>query len=120
MPRYSASLNMMFCEWPLADRFAAARDAGFEAVELQAPYAMQADDIAARLAATGLQLVLINAPPGPSRDDRGLAAIPGRQTEFRASIEQALTYALSTGAPNIHILSGAGASCGKLRRKPAR
>ncbi|HEU0222974.1 MAG TPA: hydroxypyruvate isomerase, partial [Paracoccaceae bacterium] len=38
MPRFAANLTMMFNEWPFLDRFAAAADAGFAAVEFLFPY----------------------------------------------------------------------------------
>ena len=37
MPRFAANLNWMFQEWPLADRFDAAAEAGFTAVEVLLP-----------------------------------------------------------------------------------
>ena len=37
MPRFAANLTMMFNEWPFLDRFAAAADAGFVAVEFLIP-----------------------------------------------------------------------------------
>ncbi len=38
MPRFAANLSMMFNELPFLDRFAAARQAGFEGVEFLFPY----------------------------------------------------------------------------------
>ena len=38
MPVFAANLTMMFNEWPFLDRFAAAADAGFTAVEYLFPY----------------------------------------------------------------------------------
>ena len=38
MPRFAANLTMMFNEWSFLDRFKAARDAGFTAVEFLFPY----------------------------------------------------------------------------------
>ena len=38
MPRFAANLSMMFTEHPFLDRFAAAADAGFTAVEYLFPY----------------------------------------------------------------------------------
>lgn len=37
MPRFAANLSMMFTEVPFIERFAAARKAGFDAVELLFP-----------------------------------------------------------------------------------
>ena len=38
MPRFAANLSMMFTEVPFIERFAAARKAGFDAVEFLFPY----------------------------------------------------------------------------------
>ncbi len=38
MPRFAANLSMMFTEIPFIERFAAARNAGFNAVEFLFPY----------------------------------------------------------------------------------
>ena len=46
MPRFAANLTMMFNEWPFLDRFAAAADAGFVAVEFLFPYDHSPDAIA--------------------------------------------------------------------------
>lgn len=109
MPKFAASLNLMFNEWPLLDRFAAARDAGFKAVEVQAPYGETPDAIAARLSSTGLELVLINTPRGsPESGGRGLGALKRREDEFRAAFDLALQYADATGARMIHVMAGAG------------
>jgi hydroxypyruvate isomerase len=107
MPRFAASLNLMFQEWPLLDRFAAARDAGFEAVEVQFPYAEKPGAIAKRVAATGLELVLMNTPRGgPETGGRGLAAIPALRAEFERSLDQALDYMLATGCRMLHVMAG--------------
>ena len=38
MPQFSANLRYLFQEYPLYDRFSAAADMGFKAVEYQFPY----------------------------------------------------------------------------------
>ena len=50
MPKFAANISMMFNEVPFLDRFAAARAAGFEAVEFLFPYEFPAAEIARRLA----------------------------------------------------------------------
>ena len=110
MPRFAANLTMMFNEWTFLDRFAAAADAGFRAVEYLFPYAETPDAIAQALARHGLTQALFNAPPGDwSAGERGLAALPGRRDEFRASFEDALAYAVATGVKRLHVMSGAAA-----------
>lgn len=107
MPKFAASLNLMFTEWPLLDRFAAARDAGFKAVEVQFPYSETAEAIGKRVADTGLELVLMNTPRGPPEiGGRGIAAIPGQAAEFRKLFDQALEYMQATRCRMIHVMAG--------------
>ena len=107
MPRFAANISMMFNELPFLDRFAAARAAGFEAVEFLFPYEFPAAEIAQRLKDNGLQQVLFNAPPGDwAAGERGTASLPGRQQEFRDGIMQALDYAGALGCPRLHVMAG--------------
>jgi len=109
MLTFAANLSWMFKEHAFLDRFAAAADAGFAHVEYLFPYDEDPDAIAAQLARHNLKLALFNAPPGDmSRGERGLACLPGRGAQFRASIAQALDYAALTGAPRLHVMSGVG------------
>jgi len=98
---------MMFNEWTFLDRFGAAADAGFKAVEYLFPYAEAPDAIAGMLHRHGLTQALFNAPPGDwAAGERGLAALPDRTAEFRASIETALIYVAATGVKRLHVMSG--------------
>jgi len=107
MPRFAANLSMMFQELPFLERFAAARAAGFTAVEFLFPYDFAAADIAQRLKDNGLQQVLFNAPPGDwTAGERGLAALPGREAECRAGIDRALDYAAVLGNRLVHVMAG--------------
>ncbi len=107
MPRFSANISTLFTELPFLDRLAAAKTAGFKAVEFQAPYEFAAAELAERAAACGLPVVLFNAPMGnAAAGERGLAAQPGREAEFAASIEIALSYARALGCKQIHVLAG--------------
>lgn len=107
MPRFAANLTMMFNEVPFLDRFEAAAKAGFKGIEILFPYEYPVEEIAARLKANGLQLVLFNAPPGDwNKGERGLAALPGREAEFEATLRQALEYAKALGCPRVHVMAG--------------
>jgi len=107
MPRFAANLTMMFNEWPFLDRFAAAADAGFTAVEFLFPYDHSPEEIATCLQHNKLELALFNLPPGDwAAGERGLATLPGRQDEFHLSVQKALDYALATGARSLHMMSG--------------
>jgi len=110
MPKFAANLSTLFTELPFLDRFAAAKAAGFRAVEFQAPYEFPAAAIAECLEAAGLALVLFNAPMGDAKaGERGLAAQPGREADFAASIETALSYAWALRCKQIHVLAGLAA-----------
>ncbi len=107
MPRFAANLSMMFNEVPFLDRFALAAKAGFKGVEFLFPYEHPAAEIAARLKDNGLQQVLFNAPAGDfAKGERGMAAIPGKQADFRESIKLALEYATALACPRLHIMAG--------------
>ena len=102
MPRFAANLSTMFTEVPLRERFEVAARAGFEAVEVQEPYEVPAEFVKATLDHTDLELVLINVPGG----DTGLAALPGSEDAFVASLGTAFDYATITGATRLHVMSG--------------
>jgi hydroxypyruvate isomerase len=107
MPKFAANLSMMFNEHPFLNRFAAARLAGFEAVEFLFPYEWPAAEIAKRLQDNGLSLVLFNGPPGDwGAGERGLAALPDRRAEFREGIRRALEYAAALACPRLHVMAG--------------
>ncbi|MGZ5893440.1 MAG: 2-oxo-tetronate isomerase [Caldimonas sp.] len=107
MPRFASNLSMMYAEHPFTARFAAAAADGFDAVEYLFPYEWPAATLAGELARHGLEQVLFNAPPGDwAAGERGLAALPGREAEFRAGIDQALDYAAALGCPRVHVMAG--------------
>ena len=107
MPRFAANLSMLFTEVDFLDRFGAAAAAGFEAVEFLFPYDYPVEEIRARLDAHGLQLALFNMYPGDwAAGEKGLASLPGREEEFRASVDQALEYARALDCPKLHLMAG--------------
>lgn len=92
--RYEVNLSILFTELPLLERPAAAKEAGFDAVELWWPFpaAVPADrDVDALVRAitdAGVQLVGLNFTAGdmPS-GDRGLVSVPARSQEFRDNVD---------------------------------
>ncbi|MBV9812185.1 MAG: TIM barrel protein, partial [Acetobacteraceae bacterium] len=107
MPRLAANTSMMFNELPFLDRFAAAAKAGFRGVEFLFPYEHPAAEIRKRLDDNGLTQALFNTPPGNwGGGERGLAAVPGRQGEFRDGVKQAVEYADALGCKLIHCMAG--------------
>jgi len=107
MPRFAANLSWLYTEHPFLDRFAAAASDGFDGIECLFPYDHPAHELRARLDAHGLCWVLFNAPPGDwAAGERGIAALPGREAEFRRSIEQALQTAHTLGCTRLHVMAG--------------
>lgn len=107
MPRFAANLSMMYQEHAFFDRFGAAAKDGFKGVEFLFPYAFAAADIRARLTAHGLTQALFNGPAGNwDAGERGLASLPGREAEFRKSVERALEYARVLGNDRLHLMAG--------------
>jgi hydroxypyruvate isomerase len=107
MPKFAANLSMMFNEWEFLDRFAAAADAGFTAVEYLFPYAFKPEEIASCLQRHKLTQALFNLPPGDwDAGDRGMAALAPRAQEFHASVAIALPYAEATGVKRLHLMAG--------------
>jgi hydroxypyruvate isomerase len=106
MLRFDPNLRWLFTEIPMLDRFAAAARAGFKGVEIAFPYEYPAAQIARLLSDNGLDLVQILAPFDWEGGERGIAALPGREQAFRASMETAVAYALHVGKPMIHVMPG--------------
>ena len=107
MPKFAANLTMLFNEVPFMERFAAARAAGFTAVEYLFPYAYDKQELAQALRTNGLQQVLHNLPAGNwDAGERGIACHPDRITEFRDGVQRAIAYATALGCPQVNCLAG--------------
>ncbi|MDH7793752.1 hydroxypyruvate isomerase family protein [Ochrobactrum sp. AN78] len=107
MVRFSANLGFLWQQLSLPDAIRAAKQAGFDAVECHWPYAHSAADILAALEETGLTMIGLNTARGNvEAGDNGLSAVPGRQSEARAAIDQAIDYAVALCCANIHVMAG--------------
>ncbi|WP_050605163.1 hydroxypyruvate isomerase family protein [Ruegeria sp. 6PALISEP08] len=107
MPRFAANLSLLFTELPYLERFQAAADVGFTAVEILFPYDVAAKETHRALLANGLELVLINAPPpNYTGGQPGYAAVPGGEVRFQSDIRRVLRYADVLCPGLIHIMSG--------------
>lgn len=119
MPRFSINVSMMLGEHAFLDRFQAAADLGFDGVDIQFPYDHPAEAVAARAAAAGVEVVLINVPAGDlMTGGDGLACVPGREREFAAGLSLARRYAAELGCRRVNVLSGRvpeGARCDLAR-----
>ena len=107
MPKLSANLSMLFTELDFPDRFRAAADAGFTAVEYMFPYEYDVSVLKQRLADRHLVQVLFNLPAGNwGGGERGIACQPSRVAEFEAGVDRALEYAEQLGCKQLNCLAG--------------
>jgi len=103
----AANVSFLFTEVPLPERFQAARQAGFEGVEILFPYDHAPEELRAAAAAAGVRIVLINTPAGDREaGEAGHAALPMCESDFRAHFATALEYARTLRCERIHVLSG--------------
>jgi 2-dehydrotetronate isomerase len=105
--KLAANLGFLFTELPPLERIGAARDAGFDGVELLFPYDLDPAAIRREVQAHDMTLVQINSPHG-NRDagENGFAAVPGREDDFRASMQTALAFLDAAGSSQLHVLAG--------------
>ena len=107
MPRFAANISLLFTELPYLDRFFAAAEAGFGAVEILNPYDMVAKETHRALLANGLELVLINGPPpNYTGGTPGYGAVPGGEARFESDIRRVLRLAKQLRPGLIHLMSG--------------
>jgi hydroxypyruvate isomerase len=108
--QFSANLGFLFRDLALPEAIRAAKRHGFAAVEMHWPYETDASVVAKVLAETDLPLLGINTVRGDvEAGDFGLSALPGREAEARAAIDQAVEWAVATGCRNIHVMAGKAA-----------
>jgi hydroxypyruvate isomerase len=106
MSRFAANVGFLFTELPYLDRFAAAREAGFEAVE----FAWPAEEPARVLAAVrnaGVRVALLNMPAGDlAAGERGWPNDPSRIGEWQAALRHAIDLARDVACPTVNVLAG--------------
>ena len=77
--QFCANISLLFTEVPFLERFAAARSAGFDAVEMWWPRGENLDAVEAAVADAGVEVVLLNFDAGDMpAGDRGLFSEPVR------------------------------------------
>lgn len=107
MTKFSANLGFLWSDLELPDAIRAAKAAGFDAVECHWPYDVLAASVNTALAETGLVMLGLNTRRGDVQGgDNGLSALPGRATEARAAIDEAIAYAVAIDAGKVHVMAG--------------
>lgn len=106
--KFCANLSFMFTEASsILERYALAKDAGFKAVESGFPFGCSLDQVLKAKNEAGLDQVLINICTGDlSKGELGVAAVPGKEDEFKKNLNLTIDYAKALGTAKIHIMSG--------------
>jgi hydroxypyruvate isomerase len=111
--RFDVNCSILFAELPLLERPAAAKAAGFDAVEFWWPFAAavpRASHVEAFIEAihdAGVQLVGLNFFAGDmSAGDRGVVSWPAHSAEFRENVELVAVIGAATGCRSFNALYG--------------
>ncbi|MGH3343593.1 MAG: hydroxypyruvate isomerase family protein [Carbonactinosporaceae bacterium] len=111
--RFDVNLSILFTELPLLERPAAARAAGFDAVEFWWPFpsavpgSRDVDAFVHAVEDAGVRLVGLNFFAGDMpAGDRGTVSCPARAGEFRDSIDVLVAIAEATGCRAFNALYG--------------
>jgi len=105
--KLAANLSMLFTEVPLLERFGLAKEAGFDAVEIQFPYEESISDLVKAKQKANVDVCLINLPAGDlMQGGEGLASVPNKQAEFEEAIKLAYTYAKALDVKQVNVLAG--------------
>lgn len=82
------------------------------------PYDVPPVEVAAAARQNGLSLLGINTYPGDfSRGERGLGALPGRERDFQAAVDQSIAYCVASGARALHVMAGNVADADRQRAR---
>ncbi|XWX05431.1 TIM barrel protein [Aggregatilineales bacterium SYSU G02658] len=106
--RWAVNLSMLLKEYSYLDRFQAAADLGFAAVETWwPPPDVRPEDVIRARERAGVAVVLLNAYAGDlAAGERGFLGNPERVDELMNSARQAFDLAQALGCPRVHVLGG--------------
>jgi hydroxypyruvate isomerase len=112
--RYLANCSMLFTERPLLARPQAARDAGFDAIELWWPWPQEpvpddaaVDELVAAVRDSGVQLVGLNFFAGDlAGADCGVLSVPSRAAQFLDNLDVAVGIGEQLGVSAFNALYG--------------
>jgi hydroxypyruvate isomerase len=103
--RYAVNVGFLYRDLLWRERFAAARNDGFEAVESAWP--ADPDAFAEAVARERLRVALLNVAAGDlDAGDRGWTNDPSKIASWRRAMEDALRLAARVGCPTLNVLAG--------------
>jgi hydroxypyruvate isomerase len=112
--RYLVNCSMLFGEHPLVARPQAAKDSGFDAIELWWPWPHEpvpgdaaVDELVAAVRDSGVQLVGLNFFAGDlAGPDCGVLSVPARASQFRDNLDVAVGIGEQLGVSAFNALYG--------------
>jgi hydroxypyruvate isomerase len=111
--RFDVNCSILFTELPVVARPAAARAAGFDAVEFWWPFEemvpsdADADEFVAAIAVAAVELVSLNFHAGDmAAGERGLVSVPAAAGPFRENIGACVEIARRTGCRRLNAAYG--------------
>ena len=105
--KFDLNVSITLPQIPFLQRFDAARDLGFEAVEFWWPGDQDLTAVERAVSRSGLQVALINLDGGDlSKGERGLMNSPAYAERFRQNVPIAVEFASALGCGRINALAG--------------
>ena len=106
MPKLSANISTLYPEMDFLQRFSAAAQDGFDAVEFQFAYEYTSTELVAAANAASVKVVLLNCPAGDvEAGERGTAIFEERIEACRQGIDEGIAYARALDCKNIHLMA---------------
>ncbi len=107
MIRWSLNIGTLLREYSFLDRFQAAADLGFGAVEFWWPAGLDLDTVIKAIKTSGVKVALFNSDAGDiPAGDRGFLGDPAKADYVRANFKQCLDLAAAVDCKTIHVLGG--------------
>lgn len=107
MLKWSANLTMLFKEIPFLERFKAADEAGFGAVEFMWPIGVDLKELLAAKASSGMKVVLFNVDSGDvPAGERGFPNDPAKRNWWRSRAAIAIELAGQLGCTRLNVQAG--------------
>ncbi len=107
MIKWSINLSTLLLEHPFLDRFQAAADLGFAAVEFLWPQGIDLDDLVKAQQAASVAVALFNTDGGDlAAGERGFLGNPAKAQYLRENFHVALDLAQALECPLVHVLGG--------------
>jgi hydroxypyruvate isomerase len=107
MLRVDLNISILLKEYPFLERFARAKELGFDAIEFYWNKDHDPNAIAARVLDNGLSVAAFNLDAGDlASGERGLLNDPGRSDHMRRNVSIAMDLAVKVGCNKLTALAG--------------